>query len=81
MRYGKQLILLFVFVNLVNTRLLAEETVQIISEEDLEIVKNLEFLQNMEILENSDMSLLENYDDVDNLSRDEGGNNANKTIQ
>ncbi len=57
-----------------------EESIQKpLSNEDLEIIKNLELLQNLDILQNGDTNLLENYDEISSLNKDEGGSNENQT--
>ncbi len=52
---------------------------EVLSKEDQEIVQDLEFFENAEIFLNGDVSLLQNYEDVERLNNDEGERDANET--
>ena len=41
----------------------------VISQEDLEVIKNLELLQDLEMMQSEDLALLKNYDDFENIDQ------------
>lgn len=82
----RKILVLFISLLLLGSVVWAQDTQKEsiqkpLSNEDLEIIKNLELLQNLEIFQDGDTSLLENYDEVSSLTKDEGGSDDYHTDQ